>query len=110
MKIIELGAVHECATADSFEVFVADDVLEGGAFEGGASGEVCDGYKVIGEIDAFEGGALLECAHPNSFEVFVADEAFEGKAFVESHLSDDFEHIGESDTREGVAASECVIS
>ena len=48
----------ECAIADNFEVFVADD-----AFEGSAIGERSrtDVFEFIGESDALEGGAVLEC-------------------------------------------------
>jgi len=33
LEIFELGAALECTTANSFEVFVADDAFEGGAFD-----------------------------------------------------------------------------
>jgi len=50
---------------------------------------------------------VLECALANSFEGFVADDALEGGVFAERPIFDDFELIGESDTREGVASTEC---
>jgi len=46
----------------------------------------------------------------NSLEVFVADDAFEGGAAAKRNLFDDFELIGESDTREGAALLECCHS
>jgi len=49
----------------------------------------------------------LECAIANSLEVFVADDALEGGAVGKRRLTDDFELIGESDAREGVALLEC---
>jgi len=61
-------------------------------------------------LDVFELGAGLESAFAESLELFVADDAFEGEAMGESHLFDDFELIGESDTREGRALLECVLS
>ena len=42
----------------------------------------------------------MECGLANSLEVFVADDVLEGGAAGERHLFDDFELIGESDTRE----------
>jgi len=59
LDIFKLGALLECATDNSFEVFVADD-----AFEGGATGEcrLFDDFELIGESDALEGGASLECS------------------------------------------------
>jgi len=42
--------------------------------------------------------------------VFVVDDAFEGGAAAKRHFFDDFELIGESDTREGVASTECPLS
>jgi len=46
----------------------------------------------------------------NSLEGFGADNAFEGGAMGERPLFDDFELIGESDTREAGACLECVIA
>ena len=48
----------------------------------------------------------MECVLPDSVEVFVADDAFEGDAVGERQPFDDFELIGEGDTREG-ALLEC---
>jgi len=55
------------------------------------------------KLDIFELRAAVECAHVESLEVFVEDDALEGGTMAESRLADDFEIIGESDTREGVA-------
>ena len=107
LNIFELGAELECAFADSLEVFVADDVLEGGAI---VEHHKIDDLELIREGDASEGGAVLECASANGFEFFVADEALEGRAMGECQLFDDFELIGESDTREGGAETECLLS
>ena len=52
----------------------------------------------------------MECTLADSSEVFVVDDALEGKAAGERHLFDDFELIGEGDTREGVALLECCLS
>ena len=52
----------------------------------------------------------MECLLANSFEVLVADDAFEGGAMGENPIFDDFEHLRENDTREGVAFLECIIS
>ena len=46
------------ALADSFEVFFADDELEGGA---AAERHLFDYFELIGESDALESGAELEC-------------------------------------------------
>ena len=86
-----------------FEVFVADDALEGGAV---AEHILLDVFELIGEGNRYEDG-ILECPIADSFEVFVDDDAFEGGALAECDLFDDFELIGESDTREDGAASEC---
>ena len=56
--------------------------------------------ELIGEGDTRE-GAFLECVFAYSFEVFVEDDAFEGGTLAERQLFNDFEFIGESDTREG---------
>ena len=57
LDIFELGAVLECGSVDSLEVFVADDALEGGAM-----GKCCvfDDFEVIGESDTREGGTSSE--------------------------------------------------
>jgi len=53
----------------------------------------------------------LECGTANFLEVFVADDAaFEGVAEGERQLLDDFEIVGEGDTREGAASSEHFLS
>jgi len=59
------------------------------------------------ELDIFKLGAGLECTIANSLEVFVEDDALEGGAFDEHRCFEDFELIGESDTREGTAVLEC---
>ena len=97
----------KCASANSFEVFVADNALEGGA---GVKRRHFDDLELIGESGIREGGTMLECVSANSFEVFVEDNAFEGGAFGECYPFDDVELIGESDTREGVAFLECSCS
>jgi len=107
LDIFELGAELECATANSLEVFVADDMLEGGA---GGERQLFDDFEIIGEGNALEDGTGLECASANSFEEFVQDDALEGRAGGERQLFDDFELIGESDTREGVAFIKCAFS
>ena len=107
LDIFELGAVLECVTADSVEVFVADNAFKGGA---GAKRHMFDDCELIGEGDALEGEAVAECASANSLEVSVADDALEGGAIGESQPFDDFELIGESDAREGQAFLECCLS
>ena len=97
----------ERGIANSFEVFVADDGLEGGAFEERTS---FDDLEFIGESGALESETVLECVIADSFEVFVADDPLEGGAGVERQLFDDFELIGENDTREGGAFLECSLS
>ena len=74
--------------------------------EGGAFGERALLDDLIGECNTFEGGTVLECVMANSVEVFVADDALEGGAAGQRHLFNDFELIGESDTREGAAKLE----
>ena len=49
----------------------------------------------------------MECDIADSLEDFVADDAFKGCALVERRRFDDFELIGESDTREGRALKKC---
>ena len=95
LGIFELGAELECVIANSFEVFVADDALEGGAI---VKRPKFDRFERIGEGDIHEGGTSLECHFVNNFEVVVEDDKLEGGAVSESHLFDDFEHNGESDT------------
>ena len=53
-NVFEGGTAFECGNADIFEVFVADDALEGGAM-----GENLrfDDFEHIGESDTCEGGA-----------------------------------------------------
>jgi len=97
----------ECAMADSLEIFVEDDALEGGAFE---ESRLYDIFEDLGESDTLEGVATRECVFANSLEVFVEDDALEGGAFVERPRFDVFEHIGESDTREGGAVLECFLA
>ena len=71
---------------------------------------IAEGNRFGCKLDIFELGALLECALANSLEVFVADDALGGGAFVECQPFDDFEFIGESDTREGDSSLECEFS
>jgi len=97
----------ERGIANSFEVFVADDGLEGGAFEERTS---FDDLEFIGESGALESETVLECVIADSFEVFVADDPLEGGAMGENPRFNDFELIGESDTREGIATTECIHS
>ena len=97
----------ECAIANSFEVFVADDVLEGGAM---GERQLFDDFELIGESHALEGGAALEYGNANSLEVFVADDALEGGAMGERQRFDDLELIGESDTCEGEVFIECPLA
>jgi len=61
-------------------------------------------------VDIFKLGAALECAATDSFDVIVADDALEGEASAKRTRCDDFELIGESDTREGRAFKECETS
>jgi len=56
--VFELGAHYECAFADSLEGFIADDALEGGAFD---ERQIFNGFEFIGESDTREGVAFLEC-------------------------------------------------
>ena len=104
LDIFELGTVLECGIANSLEVFVADDALEGGAF---GERQLSNDFELIGQSDTHEGGAELECAPADSLDLFVADDAFEGGAMGENPRFDDFELIGEGDIREGVAVLEC---
>ena len=97
----------ECAKANSLEVFVADDALEGGAFD---ERQLVDDCEIFGEGNALESVAASEGGSADSFEVFVEDNALEGGAMRKCLQFDDFELIGESDTREGVAILECVFS
>ena len=48
----------ECVLADSVEVFVEDDALEGGAFD---EYQIFDDFELFGESDIHEGEAILEC-------------------------------------------------
>ena len=107
LDIFELGAACECSIVNSFEVFVADNALEGRAK---AESHLFDDCELIGEGDTLEGGTVLESVIADSLEVFVADDAFEGRTFAESRPLDNFELIGESNTREGDASLECVFS
>ena len=52
----------------------------------------------------------MEHVVANSLKVFVADDALEGGACLERRHLDDFEIIGESDTRERGATCECSYS
>ena len=52
----------------------------------------------------------MEYANADSLEVFVEDDALEGGVVAEHQPFDDFELIGESDTREGVTLLECCLS
>jgi len=104
LDIFELGAVLECGIANSLEVFVEDDALEGGAR---GERQLFDDFEVIGEGGALECGTALECGNADSPEVFVADDAFEGLTIGERQAFDDGKLIGESDTREGKALLEC---
>ena len=106
LDIFQLGATPECAIANSFEVFVADDAFEGGAF---GKRHLFDDFQFIGEVDALEGGIALECAWADSFEVFVEDDALEGGPSKYQPF-DDFELTGESDTCEGEASLEGRLS
>ena len=47
----------ECGPANSFEVFVADDVFEGGAF---VERSRFDDFELIGEVNSLEFAAVLE--------------------------------------------------
>jgi len=104
LDIFELGAVLECGIANSLEVFVADDALEGGAF---VERLLLDDFELIGESDTSEGGIVLECAMADSPEFFVEVDALEGRAMQKSTMFDDCEHIGKGDTREGGAMGKC---
>ena len=55
LDIFELGAELECGLADSLEVFVADDALEGGAV---SECHIFDDFEFIGKGNAFEGAVL----------------------------------------------------
>ena len=68
LDIFERVAVLECATANSFEVFVKDDAFEGGAV---AECQLFDDFELIRESDAFEGEAISECALADFFEIVV---------------------------------------
>ncbi len=48
----------ECVIADSFEVFAADDALEGGTF---AESLLFDDFELTMKGDTREGVAALEC-------------------------------------------------
>ena len=54
---MELRVVLECASADSFEVFVADNALEGGAVD---ERQLFDDFELIGEVNAPEFAAAFE--------------------------------------------------
>jgi len=69
-----------------------------------------EGNRAGCKLDIFKLVAIVECAVLNSFEGFVADDALEGRAKVKRNLFDDFEVIGESYIREGVAILECCLS
>ena len=56
----EGGAELECSLADSLEVFVPDDALEGFAF---GERQLFDDCELIGESDTREDGAVCECCH-----------------------------------------------
>ena len=57
--------------ADSLEMFVADDALQGGAFD---EHHLSDDIEVIGEGDTHEGGALIKCSLSNIRNVAVFTE------------------------------------
>ena len=57
---LEGGAVLGCAIADSLEVFVADDTLEGKAM---GENLLFDDFELIGESDTREGGASSKYCH-----------------------------------------------
>ena len=57
---LESIAALECSLANSPEVFVADDALEGGTFE---EHLLFDDFELVGEGDTREGRAIFECAN-----------------------------------------------
>ena len=69
-----------------------------------------EGNRAGCKLDIFKLGTEHECAIANSLEFLVADDALEGGAIGEYLRFDDFELIGESDTREGEAILECCRS
>ena len=71
---------------------------------------ITEGNRAGCKLDIFELRAQLKSRTANRFKVFAADDAFEGFAIEESNIFDDFELIGESDTREGAAIAKCFHS
>ena len=71
---------------------------------------ITEGNRAGCKLDIFELRAQLKSRTANRFKVFAADDAFEGFAIEESNIFDDFELIGESDTREGGATAEYCLS
>ena len=69
-----------------------------------------EGNRAGCKLGIFELGAALERVIANSLEVFVPDDAFEGSAIGESHSSDDFKLIGESDALESGTLLECALA
>jgi len=69
----------------SLEVFVADDALEGEAFD---ERHLFDAFELIGEGNTFEGVIIMKCVFADSFEAFVEDDALEGGAFNKRHRFD----------------------
>ena len=69
-----------------------------------------EGIRAGCKLDIFELDALLECTIADIIEFFVADDTLEGGAGGERPVFNDFELIGESDTREGVASCECPLA
>ena len=67
---------------------------------------VNEGNRAGCKPNIFKLGAAQECKIVNSLEAFVEDDALEGGAMGERPRFDDFEIIGESDTREGEAGLE----
>ena len=74
----------ECALANSFEFFVADDTFEGGAT---AERKLFDDFELIGEGDTLESGTALEHVRTDSLEVLVEDDALEGGAIGKTKSS-----------------------
>ena len=58
LEIFELGAALEYALTNSFEVFVTDAALEGGAID---ERPILDDLELIGESDIRESVAVCEC-------------------------------------------------
>jgi len=94
LDIFELGAVLECAIANSLEVFVADDTFEGGA---SAKNTTSDDFELIGESGTREGETVTKCFLANSLEVFVLDDGSESRTKSKYQKAYCFELIWKDD-------------